>query len=158
MAEPRLEDFPDVNKVFVDREDQQKLFRGIALDIPAKGVSLLVFHGIGGQGKTWLRKKLVENCDPTKDTDFRRHKVAVVDLEKRRDLADPDMLLVMIRNAFAEKGVDFPSFDLTLALALQAGRPEVLLPRLVNPWLRQAKELAPDVIGEAADGATERPF
>ena len=155
MAETRFEDIPEVNKVFVDREDQQKLFRELALTIPRQGVSLLVFHGIGGQGKTELAKRLAGNCDGAKDPEFRHHKPAVVDLAKQTSLTDPDMLLVLIRNAFAAKGVDFPCFDLTLALAWEAGRPEMLMPHLVSPWLQRTRELAPDAVGEAADSAKE---
>lgn len=155
MAETRFEDLPEVNKVFVDREDQQKLFRDLASSIPANGVSLLAFHGIGGQGKTWLAKRLASNCDGAKDPEFRHHRPAVVDLAKQTSLTDPDMLLVLIRNAFAAKGIDFPCFDLALALAWEAGRPEMLLPHLVSPWLQRTKELAPDAIGEAADSAKE---
>ena len=155
MAETRFEELPEVNKVFVDREDQQKLFRELASSIPANGVSLLVFHGIGGQGKTWLAKRLASNCDGAKDPEFRHHRPAVVDLAKQTSLTDPDMLLVLIRNAFAAKGIDFPCFDLALALAWEAGRPEMLLPHLVSPWLQRTKELAPDAIGEAADSAKE---
>jgi len=43
---------------FTDREDQQALFR-LNLVSPIE-TRVLVFYGVGGAGKTWLLKKLME--------------------------------------------------------------------------------------------------
>lgn len=39
-------------KIFVDREKPLKLFMKTAANIPEDSVELLIYYGVGGQGKT----------------------------------------------------------------------------------------------------------
>ena len=48
------------------------------------------------------------------------------------------MLLVWIRNGFADAGVVLPCFDLALALMWEGTRGEQAFPTLTKPWLARS--------------------
>src|SRR4051812_24942125 len=64
---------------------------------------------------------------------------------------DPDLLVVWIRNGFAEAGVALPCFDLAFAIVWEATRGEQPFPKLSRAWLGKAKDFA----GKGAAGATK---
>jgi hypothetical protein len=45
---------PTANRLFVDREKPQRVFEDAAFAIPADKATILVFYGVGVQGKTAL--------------------------------------------------------------------------------------------------------
>src|ERR1700722_5121760 len=121
MPPPRLSSLPTANKIFVNREGPLRIFENAAFNIPADGVKLLTFYGIGGQGKTALCRQLmqIKQGDPS----YRFFRRAELDLHGRPK-TDPDLLLVWIRNGFADAGGALPCFDLALAIVWEATRGE----------------------------------
>jgi tetratricopeptide (TPR) repeat protein len=148
MPPPRLRSLPAANKIFVNREGPLRLFENAAFAIPADSAKLLTFYGIGGQGKTALCRELMQKTGS--DPSYRFLRRAELDLHGRPK-TDPDLLLVWIRNGFADAGVALPCFDLALAIVWEATRGEQPFPKLSRAWLGKAKDFA----GEAAAGAAK---
>lgn len=145
---PRRKALPTVNRTFVDRQEPQRLFERWAFAIPADSAVVRVFHGPGGQGKTALRRELMRKTDRTVEPSFGFLRRAELDLADRGK-TDPDLLLVWIRNAFAQAGVGLPCFDLALALMWEGTRGEQPVPILVNPLLARTREAAGEWVGGA---------
>jgi tetratricopeptide (TPR) repeat protein len=148
MPPPRLRSLPAANKIFVNREGPLRLFENAAFAIPADSARLLTFYGIGGQGKTALCRELMQKTGSDPSYGFLRR--AELDLHGRPK-TDPDLLLVWIRNGFADAGVALPCFDLALAIVWEATRGEQPFPKLSRAWLGKAKDFA----GEGAAGASK---
>jgi tetratricopeptide (TPR) repeat protein len=146
-----IDKVPEIRRVFVGRRRELKLFEDAAHSIPNDRCSLLVFHGVGGRGKTWLCEKIRDTCRD--DPNYASLIVGHLDLHAKPDAAKRDdlMALIYVRNAFAEQKVSFPVFDLALALAWQANRSEEPFPSLKNPWLRRTTGAADDLTAEGAD-------
>jgi hypothetical protein len=151
MAPPREASLPAANRVFVDREPPQRIFEEAAFSIPADRAIIRVFHGVGGQGKTALCRELMRKTDASLDPTYAFLRRALLDLHGRPK-TDPDLLLVWIRNAFADAGLFLPCFDLALALAWQGTRSEEPFPVLTKPWLARLTRAAKGAVGE---GGTE---
>jgi tetratricopeptide (TPR) repeat protein len=146
MPPLRAHAFPAANKIFVDRETPQRTFEDAAFTIPAGRSIVRVFYGVGGQGKTALCRELWRKTAIDPSYAFLRR--AELDLhDRQRD--DPDLLLVWIRNGFAEAGVNLPAFDLALAITWEATRGEQPFPKLTKPWLRRTMAAADITLGEA---------
>jgi tetratricopeptide (TPR) repeat protein len=148
MPPPRLSSLPAANKIFVNREGPLRVFEDAAFDIPVAGAKLLTFYGIGGQGKTALCRELMQKTNSDPSYGFLRR--AELDLHGKPK-TDPDLLLVWIRNGFADVGVALPCFDLALAIVWEATRGEQPFPKLSRAWLGKAKDFA----GEGAAGASK---
>jgi tetratricopeptide (TPR) repeat protein len=148
MPPPRLSSLPAANKIFVNREGPLRVFENAALGIPADSARLLTFYGIGGQGKTALCRELMQKTKS--DPSYRFLRRAELDLHGKPK-TDPDLLLVWIRNGFADAGVALPCFDLALAIVWEATRGEQPFPKLSRAWLGKAKDFA----GEGAAGAAK---
>jgi tetratricopeptide (TPR) repeat protein len=141
MPPPREHTLPTATKIFVDREAPQRVFEKVVFSIPHDPAKLLVFYGAGGQGKTALYEELWRKTDPNIEPSYAFLRRAKLDLDNRRT-DDSDLLMVSIRNSFAEAGINLPVFDLALALAWEATRHEQTFPNLTRPWLkRSAKEI-----------------
>ncbi|UVK56707.1 tetratricopeptide repeat protein [Mesorhizobium sp. AR02] len=128
--------FPAANRIFVDRKLPQQVFEKAAFTIPADRSIVRVFYGIGGQGKTALCQELWRRSDPAVEPSYAFLRRAELDLHGRQK-DDPDLLLVWIRNGFAEAGVNLAAFDLALALMWEETRGEQPFPKLTKPWLRR---------------------
>jgi hypothetical protein len=148
MPPPRLRSLPAAKKIFVNREGPLRLFENAAFDIPADSAKLLTFYGIGGQGKTALCRELMQKTKSDPSYGFLQQ--AELDLHGKPK-TDPDLLLVWIRNSFAEAGVALPCFDLALAIVWETTRGEQPFPKLSRAWLGKAKDFA----GEGAAGASK---
>lgn len=84
------------------------------------------------------------------DTRYAFVRRAQIDLHDRRK-DDPKLLLVWIRNSFAESGVVLAGFDLALALTWEAARSEEHFPKLTKPWLGRTTDVARGVVEDTAD-------
>ena len=137
MAPGRRKDLPPANKTFVDREEPKQIFLNAARSIAPDHATVIVFHGIGGQGKTALCQELAQNALGQK-THRQTLRVALLDLHSR-SISAPERLLVWIRNAFSEAGIVFPCFDFALAITWAASRSDEPPPVLHNRWLSRHK-------------------
>jgi hypothetical protein len=121
MSPPREAALPAANRIFVDREQPQQLFENAAFSIPTNHAIIRVFYGVGGQGKTALCRELMRKTDASVEPSYSFLRRAVLDLHGRVK-SDPELLLVWIRNGFADAGVVLPCFDLALALMWEGTR------------------------------------
>lgn len=149
MAPLREANLPAANKVFVDREEPQRVFEKAAFNIPADRAIIRVFYGVGGQGKTALCREQMRKTAPSVEPSYSFLRCALLDLHGRQK-TDPDLLLVWIRNAFADAGVVLPCFDLALALMWEGTRSEQAFPKLTKPWLARSTRAAQETIDEDA--------
>jgi hypothetical protein len=150
MAPLRENQLPAAHKIFVDREAQQKVLEDATFAIPADRSRVLVFYGVGGQGKTALCREQWRKTDAVVDPTYAFVRRAELDLHGRQK-DDPDLLLVWIRNGFADAGISLPAFDLALALTWEATRGEQPFPVLSRPWLKRATAIAKGGVEDAAD-------
>jgi hypothetical protein len=148
MPPLRAHAFPAANKIFVDRERPQKIFEDAAFTIPADRSIVRVFYGVGGQGKTALCRELWRKTDSAVEPSYAFLRRTELDLHGRQK-DDPDLLLVWIRNGFAEAGVNLPALDLALAITWEETRGEQPFPKLNRPWLRRITTAADITLGEA---------
>jgi tetratricopeptide (TPR) repeat protein len=140
-------------EIFVNREKPLELFKKTAAIIPKDGVELLVFYGVGGQGKTALRKQF--EAVLKNESSFSDIHVAVLDLHERKTI-DPDLALLFIRNELAQtKKVSFPAFDLVFSFYWQKAYPEREMPILCNSWLEGGIELTSEFISDASKAVLE---
>jgi tetratricopeptide (TPR) repeat protein len=149
MPPVRLTALPAANKIFVDREEPQRTFKKAALTIPSDSSVLRVFYGVGGQGKTALCRELMRKTNAALEPSYSFLRRAVIDLHGRPK-TDPDLLLVWIRNGFADAGVTLPCFDLALALVWEGTRGDEPFPTLTKPWLGRTTKAGTSAVGEGA--------
>ncbi|MGB8899012.1 MAG: tetratricopeptide repeat protein [Methylocella sp.] len=149
MPPLRAHAFPAANKIFVDREPPQNIFEKAAFAIPADRSIVRVFYGVGGQGKTALCRELWRKTDSAVEPSYAFLRRAELDLHGRQK-DDPDLLLVWIRNGFAEAGVNLPAFDLALAITWEETRGEQPFPKLNRPWLRRITTATDTALDEAS--------
>ena len=137
-------DRPDLKKIFVNREGPIARFRDALRDIPDKGRKILMFHGVGGQGKSHLCKRL---RDILKDETPKHRNLVERDLHLTRDLRerDPATFMLQMRNAIAANTrITFPAFDIVFSLYWLEARPEEALP-LRKEWsllFRRSRDVA----------------
>ncbi|MGV1825589.1 tetratricopeptide repeat protein [Agrobacterium vitis] len=150
MPPIRTDQLPAATRIFVDREEPQKIFMNAAFAIPDNSVIIRVFYGAGGQGKTALCRELMRKTDRAVDPSYSFLRRACLDLHDKPK-TDPDLLLVWIRNEFAKAGLSLPCFDLALALVWEGTRGEQPFPSLVSPWLGRSSKAAEGTIDEATN-------
>jgi tetratricopeptide (TPR) repeat protein len=114
------EDRPVAQRQFTDREDFIKTFRS-ALDAnqPDRH-QVLVFYGVGGIGKTSLRKeltKLVSDQDGIAS--------AVLDFETPGYRDMETALFALRKSLLARYKMHFPTFDIAYAVYWQKSRPQI---------------------------------
>lgn len=134
MPPPRL---PPRQEIFVNREGPLARFAQAVAELPDQGARLLVFHGVGGQGKTALLRHIGGLAG--REACYNHIRTGWLDL-RTKPKSDPDLMPVWIRNAFAGAGVAFPAFDLGLALWWEASQRADAYPNLTNAWLSANKD------------------
>ncbi|MCP5374368.1 MAG: hypothetical protein H6907_21740, partial [Hyphomicrobiales bacterium] len=139
-------------KAFVNRDKPIATLQAAALrlrDRPADRAEVLVFHGIGGQGKTMLCRHVAGllRADPA----FADLHVGLVDLhgESRRE---PALASLWLRNALAKSGrIAFTAFDMAFAIYWKEAFPDLPLPTMDLPWLdRDGADLSGHAISDLA--------
>jgi tetratricopeptide (TPR) repeat protein len=132
-------DRPRANRIFVDREAPFGVFTRAALDLPADGLRLLVFYGVGGQGKTALCRELVRLCG--EDPSLSHLRIGHVDLHGREKRLGAYATL-WLRNALAKGGrIGFAAYDIAFANYWREAFPEQPLPNMEGKWLDRALDL-----------------
>ena len=149
MPPVREAKLPVAHRIFVDREGPQRLFENAAFSIPPESAIVRVFYGVGGQGKTELSRELLRKTAADVEPSYAFLRRALLDLHGRPK-TDPDLLLVWIRNGFADAGVALPCFDLALALVWEGTRAEQPFPNLTKPWLGRVTKAAKGAVGEGS--------
>ena len=148
-TEPRAID------LFTDREQPQKLFAEARADLAPDQYRILVFYGVGGQGKTLLCEKLRANLTAEQPG----HPLwGHLDLHPVSH-HDPAQGLLQLRKSLGQSGRSkFPAFDYAIATYWEKAYPteniEVALQGIIGQhedvWSTVA-ENAPGWVGEAVD-------
>lgn len=83
MPPRRLAVLSNQTSIFVNREESLEKINQAIENIPAEGMSLLIFHGIGGQGKTALCQYVFEQISTKKKPNYKNILAVEVDLRGR---------------------------------------------------------------------------
>ena len=137
-------------EIFVNRDGAKRWFADAVRAIPDDGVSLKIFTGAGGQGKTALCDELYRRASSEDGFDAynRDLKCARVSFANITNRTDPLAVMIQIRNGFAKQGLSLPGFDLALAFVWEQTRSHLALPRLENAWLAKSKELLGEAVSD----------
>ena len=115
-------------KQFVDREEFIKAFENAFQNIGEKEYSVLVYCGIGGIGKTGLRKELPE-CLKVYNLKYQQQEViwATIDLQQEK-YRKKNTFLVTLKNDLQKKHkIHFPAFEIAHAIYWKKANPEISL-------------------------------
>lgn len=142
-----------LQRLFVDREEPIAEFQRVLDELTQDSSDLLVFHGVGGQGKTSLCHELIRRARLLERPGLA---IAHVDLHTRKDI-NPALALLWVRNALAAGSKkSFPAFDVGYAMYWRSCYPEMPLPDFgASGWLAHTEDLAADVFSEGAQEALE---
>ncbi|WP_058553954.1 tetratricopeptide repeat protein [Thiohalocapsa sp. ML1] len=100
------------NRVFTDRDAPKAQFDQARAELPPDQHRLLVFYGVGGQGKTALRRELMRRLAAEQP---RRHRFGAVDFYVK-DFRDPPRGLLELRRRLGASGkIRTPVFDVAIA-------------------------------------------
>ncbi|MGI9175965.1 MAG: hypothetical protein ACR2GR_11670 [Rhodothermales bacterium] len=127
--------------LFTDREDFIGAFDRALADLDAEKHHVLVYYGVGGIGKTALRRHLGRRLDRANGDTY----WAVVDFKAPRNRA-PEQALFLARNELRRKHkFRFPTFDLAYAVYWERTNPQTTLAKAAIPGLEEG-DLLNDVI------------
>ncbi len=133
------------DRPFVDREDFIAAFERALETLDPAGYRVLVFYGVGGIGKTALRKHLGQVLDARGDVRW-----AELDFTPAAH-RNPDNALFLVRNELQRKYTfRFPSFDIAYAFFWERTNPQTPLARADFPFLEEGDVLA-EVIEAVGD-------
>lgn len=150
MPPIRENELPIIQRTFVDREEPLHVFERAVFALSNASSHVLVYFGPSGEGKTALARELWRRSSPAVDPAYEFLLRANLDLNARQG-DDQDLLLVSIRNALVDSGMDMPGFDLALALVWDEIRGAQPQPRLKKPWLGRTTEAARGVGDDLVD-------
>ena len=155
MAGPRRDVSKTAHDIFVNRDGPIRMIKRAVSELGDADSKVLVFYGLGGQGKTALCRHIARRLSAAARAENGAElRVAELDLHGR-DKSDPDLLLARIRNGFVRAGVSCPAFDLAFAIAWQEYRPEEPFPKIENAWLAKTQELIGDSAGDGVTAVRE---
>lgn len=140
---------PRASRVFVNRVESIAAFDRTLEAIDASSSELLVYYGLGGQGKTMLCRELLRRLKQRAEKGLH---VGHLDLHGRRSL-EPRLALLWLRNALAASGrMSFPAFDLGFAHYWKATSPELQTPAFEGAgWLAAGEDYMTDELGAGAE-------
>ena len=147
---------PRAIDLFTDREQPQKLFAEARADLSPDQYRILVFYGVGGQGKTLLCEKLRANLKAGKPGDTVWGHLDLHPVSHR----EPAQGLLQLRKSLGQSGRrKFPAFDYAIATYWEKAYPteniEVALQGIIGQHegvLSTVAENAPGWLGEAVEG------
>ena len=152
---------PSAKREFTDREAPMKLFdaaltrpQSAALDTH-DAYRIIVWHGVGGQGKTELRKKVHHRIEKQR-ADGDNIAVGVLDFEVARHRSLIDAMLKLRLDLGRRRLIAFPTFDLAFAQLFALERPGDNI-RTTYPGLfrKGESELLEDLLGWAGEAAVD---
>ena len=141
------------SRKFTDREEPKALFQN-AIETPHQNrCRVLVWYGVGGQGKTALRNEFERLVASHVERD---HPVALSVLDFDRPLLRiPTDAMLHLRFELAAAGMKFPTFDIAFAQLFALDYPgEDIRQRHPGLFRGRENELLTDLL-ELAEGATE---
>jgi tetratricopeptide (TPR) repeat protein len=135
---------PRAGRRFTDREDFIGAFKTAFLDGPREQPRVLVYYGVGGIGKTTLRKELSRLTEVLKPGTVQ----TALDFDVA-NYRDQETALFAMRKELHEKHkVQFAAFDIAYAVYWQRTRPQTPLTKDKLPMLESGTALA-DIVSAA---------
>ena len=139
-------------EVFVNRENHIKSFDD-AVDelLLSDRSSVLVYHGVGGQGKTRLSQHLGGLVKNKELKTYQRIRAATINL---RDVSQSDdiNIFLKLRKEFLRAGVKLEAFDVALAIIWENTREYKAVPDMKKSnWAGEVAESASSALPDAAD-------
>jgi tetratricopeptide (TPR) repeat protein len=136
------------NRVFTDRDAPKAQFDQARAELPPDQHRLLVFYGVGGQGKTALRRELLRRLAAEQP---RRHRFGAVDFHVESFRDPPRGLLELRRRLRASGKLLTPVFDIAITRYWERAYPGEDLTRALGDLLND-----PDgFLGGTADAGRE---
>ncbi|MFA5403631.1 MAG: tetratricopeptide repeat protein [Ignavibacteria bacterium] len=129
---------PKAGKKFTDREEYLSAFQNALATKVKDEHKLVVYYGIGGIGKTTLRKELGKRLETEKpDTVW-----TAIDLDTPT-YREQETALFVLRNQLHEKfKINFPSFDIAYTIYWQKTHPQTPMTKDTFPLLTGANVVA----------------
>jgi tetratricopeptide (TPR) repeat protein len=139
---------PRASRQFTDREELIGAVERVASDLPLREHKVLVYYGVGGIGKTRLRKELCRRLDDT------RPEVgwAVLDFATSSHRDVENALSWLSQELTRKYGFRSPSFELALVQYLRKSRPNSPIRKEEFPFLEES-----DMLAEAISAARDVP-
>jgi tetratricopeptide (TPR) repeat protein len=135
------ENRPSATRQFTDREEFIRTFQEAIQDDKQKEQRVLMYYGVGGIGKTSLRKELVKLLETTKTNTVS----AVLDFEVP-SFREQETALFALRKSLKDKfKIKFPTFDLAYAVYWKKTRPQIPMNKETFPLLEDG-EIVADMI------------
>ena len=131
---------------FIDREDHIETFTQVLSELPLKDNKIINYYGVGGIGKTALRKEL---CNLLKEK-HSRVIYAVVDFNLPSNRDAENALFSIRRDLHQNYKIQFPSFDLAYAVYWETVHPQTTLKK-DKPFLLKESELFADLVSLFGD-------
>ncbi|MFT4412255.1 tetratricopeptide repeat protein [Fredinandcohnia humi] len=123
---------------FVGRDDLIRTFNQELDAIQLENYRVLLYYGVGGIGKTFLRKKLVSKVE----TESPETIVGVLNFETKEH-QKPEIALVKLRTTIGRKyRVNFAFFDIAYTLYMKKTNPSMSLQQVAAPFLDEGDFLA----------------
>ena len=113
---------------FVDREEFIKAFEQAFQNIRGNKYSVLVYYGIGGIGKTGLRKELPQ-CLEKYNFKYQQQEViwTTIDLQQEEYRKKNTFLATLKNNLQQKHKIHFPAFEIAHAIYWKKANPEISL-------------------------------
>ena len=125
------DNFPKASRQFTDRENYIAAFHNLMKPEMRKDYNLLVFYGVGGVGKTTLRKELGRQIDAK----YTKTLWTAIDLDVPT-YREPEAALFVLRNLISDKyKVHFPTFDIAYTTYWHKTHPQTPMTRDNFPLL-----------------------
>lgn len=136
-------------RLFVDREEPVALLRRTVAGLPADGLEMIVFYGMGGQGKSALCRHIRKLA--ATESDFSHLLTGMVDLRGRVD-RNAAMSMLWVRNALADGAkLSFPTFDIAFTAFWNQSYPDQNLPTMTGRWIERIADLGADSASSGTD-------
>jgi hypothetical protein len=110
MLRSRL-DRPKANRVFTNREEPIAHFERARAELPVDQHRVLGFHGVGGQGKTYLRNELIKRLSAEQPCS---HRFGVIDFDTQAHCDAAQGLLQLRRSLHVSGAIRTQVFDVAI--------------------------------------------
>jgi len=114
---------PAIERRFTDREEPIEKFKDFITTDSGKDYNILMYHGIGGIGKTTLRKELCSFLSGEKENAV----WAVIDFDTQTFREQETALYLLRKSLSAKYKIQFPSFDIAYGIYWKRTHPQIQL-------------------------------
>lgn len=143
----------ELGTMFTDREKPLENFKSALQESKSSDHNVLVFHGVGGQGKTWLCKKLISHVKSSRDDVL----WAEIDLDEQNAVDSARGLLQLRRSLGRSQSVKFFSFDIAIARYWELAYPEADFKGIHQDLFKSGESVLSDLANTLAGNIDDAP-